>query len=74
MLHFAVLHDFIFKPTKQKVAKTRVSTTFERTLRVDYDNRVGKTGRKVDGNWTSLRDLRFLSTSDLLQWTLEIDT
>ena len=55
-----------------RLASQRPSS--DRTLRVDYDSRVGKTGRKVDGNWTSLRDLRFLSTSDLLQWTLEIDT
>src|SRR5262249_12093739 len=27
----------------------------DRTLRVDYDSRMGKTGRKIVGNWTSPR-------------------
>ena len=42
---------------KQKVAKTRASTTFERhaRLQVDYDSPMSETGRKLDDNRTSQR-------------------
>jgi hypothetical protein len=31
----------------------------ERTLLVDYDTRMGKTGRKIGGNWNSPRQVCF---------------
>jgi hypothetical protein len=37
----------------------------ERTLLVDYDTRMGKTGRKIDGNWNSPRQVCFWGKPDV---------